>query len=492
MSVVHYRANRARVSRRQLLKSGSAAVLTLGVMSGVEAQSTAERGAGILVATDELGPSLALVDPVTGATRFSFNVGPRPVAAWRTPLPGVALVRSETALSVVDGYSGSVSPVAMPQAILPELLVQSIQFRGSDGRGRILAGTPNFDADTYVIDLTTGERLAVVGLLGAAQPPVSLPNVAIAAGDRWLLAWDGRTTWIVDLLERTSRTLGTPTVTLQAGGQFTFSAGFSEDGAQLVYSRQLLDGSTELRLQSSDGVNDRQLAAGTDILVSLWIPRRDLLLLDERSETGGLLAVVDPETGNREDLLPYSGATNIVQFTPDGRQALVAIEGGSGRDWYRLELSLVEPAAELMTELAEAVVHPGFDFASQWSLALPSVDPTAATTVKAVDLATGTVTPLISGLTSDAALTGPVFARNGTAALLQIDSFTELAVHYLRLDDPRDVAVDLMKGGSGVIAPDASAFAVAADLNTGGTATIVYDEDGVQGATFPGQVLAWI
>ena len=480
------------VSRRNLLAASAATAITLlPVREGSATQPVPDSG-GIIVASPSATASLALVDPATGDSRFSFDVGPRPDAAWSTPLPGAALVRSETSLSIVNSNDGSVLPVAVPETVLPDILVSSIQFRGSDGQNKMLIGTPNFDADTWVVDLTTGERLAVIGLLLATQPPVSLQNVAISADDRWLLVWDGRTTWIVDLPNRTSRTLAVPSVTLQAGGEFTFSAGFSSEGDMLVYSRQLLDGSTELRLQSSDGTYDHQLLASAAILVSLWLPGRDLLLLDERSMDGGTLAVIDPETGNREDLLAYQGATNIVQFTPDGRQALVAIEGETGRDWYRIELSLVEPAAQLLAGLAEAVVHPGFEFASQWALALPSTEPEWTTSVKSVDLTAGVVTLLIGGLTSDAAITGPILASSGNAALIEIDSFTELAVHYLRLDEGRDIAIDMMKGGGGVIAPDGSAFAVSFDLNTGGTATIVYDELGNESTTMQGEALIWI
>ena len=227
----------ARVSRRHVLTAGVIAAGLAPLPGGHAYAAQADPEAGtILIAVPDPGPgpSLAAIDPVTGETRFTFDVGPRPDAAWRTPMPGKALVRSETSLTIVNVSEGSVLPVAIPQTILPNLLVQSIQFRGSAGQTRMLIGTPNFDADTYVVDLTTGERLAVIGLLNALRPPVSLQNVAISADDRWLLAWDGRTTWIVDLLERTSRTLGVIPVTLQAGGQFTFSAEFSSDGSQLV------------------------------------------------------------------------------------------------------------------------------------------------------------------------------------------------------------------------------------------------------------------
>ena len=152
----------------------------------------------------------------------------------------------------------------------------------------------------------------------------------------------------------------------------------------------------------------------------------------------------------------------------------------------------VRPSSLLLDGLTDAVVLPGFDFHSAWALALPPASTSQPTAVKSIDLRTGNVATLISGITSDAALSGEVVAPSGNAALLTIDSFTELAVHYMRLDMPKDIPVDLMKGGSGVISPDGSGFAVAHDLNTGGTATVVYDQGGTEGVTFPGQALAWI
>ena len=61
---------------------------------------------------------------------------------------------------------------------------------------------------------------------------------------------------------------------------------------------------------------------------------------------------------------------------------------------------------------------------------------------------------MITGITSDAELAGEVVAPSGTASLLTIDSFSELAVHYLRLDSPTDVAINLIMPGPSVIAPN--------------------------------------
>ena len=285
----------------------------------------------------------------------------------------------------------------MPETVAGTLTPSSIQFRGSAGKQRILIGTPNFDANTFVVDLTTGERQAVVGLLGAEKPPVSIQNAAISADDRHLLAWDGRTTWIVDLDSKVSRVLGS--------GQFTFSAEFSNDGSQLVYSQQMADGSTHLLLQDTNGLNERMLGqSATGILVSLWIPSRSVLLLDERTSAGGKLAVFDPATSNRQNVLDYTGATNIVQLSPDGKYALAGIEGGQGRDWYQMELSLVRPSSRLLDGLTDAVILPGFDFHAAWALALPPASTGEPTAVKSIDLATGNVTTLIPNITSDAAV----------------------------------------------------------------------------------------
>ena len=477
--------NHILASRRAFLGSTIALPAILTGAKATTAQIPEGRSFGILAAVDDGGASVSLNDPASGDQLARFDIGPRPNAAWATPVPGIALVRTETSIAIADANVETARPIPVPETVAPNLAPTGIQFRGSAGYERILIGTPNFDANTFLVDLLTGERMAVIGLLGADHPPVSLQNVAVAADDRRLLAWDGRTTWIVDIGSRASHVIGS--------GQFTFSAGFNSDGSAIAYSQQMADGSTQLLLQNSDGSGERLLGERLDaILVSLWIPARDLLLLDERTDEGGALSVLDPATGASEDLLEYAGATNIVQFSPDGEFALVGIEGGQGRDWYRIRLSLTTPSARMLAGLGDAVVHPGFDFHAAWALALPAADESAATTVKAIDLASGAVSPLFTGITSDAALSGQVVAPSGNAALLTVDSFTELAVHYLRLDQPNDVSVSLMKGGTGVIAPDGSGFAVAHDLNTGGTATVVYDQTGAEGATFPGEALAWI
>jgi hypothetical protein len=191
-------------------------------------------------------------------------------------------------------------------------------------------------------------------------------------------------------------------------------------------------------------------------------------------------------------VLEYRGATNIVQLSPDGQHALVGIEGDKGRDWYQLSLSLVTPWARLLAGLTDFQIFPGFEFNAGHALGLPPIETTGEGTVMAIDLTNGLAAPLISGITGDAELTGPVVAGSGNAALLKIDSFTELAVHYFRLDQPGDIRVDLTKGGSGVIAPDGDAFAVSHVLNAGGMATVVYDQTGAEGVTFRGNALAWI
>src|SRR5688572_18558656 len=98
------RIHRRRVSRRHVLAAGVVAtgLATLPEGRANAAQAASEVG-GILIAAPEPGPSLALIDPQTGQTRFTFDVGPHPDAAWRTSLPGIALVRSQTSLWIVNG-----------------------------------------------------------------------------------------------------------------------------------------------------------------------------------------------------------------------------------------------------------------------------------------------------------------------------------------------------------------------------------------------------
>jgi hypothetical protein len=471
-------------SRRSLLAGSLASLASVSNLRSSAGQVDSNLPFGILGAGSETASTLALFDADTGEKRASFAIDGTPVAAWRTPLPGVALVRTDSTLNVVDGNNGEAMPIAVPAKAVADLSPVGIQFRGSASYERILIGTPFFNADTYIVDLLTGERIAVVGLLAADKPPQSLQNVSLSADQRRLMAWDGRTTWIVDIDSRTSRVVGS--------GQFTFSAGFSSDGVKLAYSQQMSDGSTQLLLEDASGATSVIGESASDILVSLWLPGRDVLLLDERTDAGGTLAVYDPATDNRQDLLDYNGATSLVQLSPHGRFALVSIEGEGGRDWYQLALSLNQPVAKLLPAITNAVVSPGFDFHAAWALALPPIATDAAVTVNAVDLATGVVSTLISGLTNDAEISAQSIAPSGNAAVLTIDSFTEFAIHYLRLDQPDNLSIDIMKGGSAVIAPDGERFAISFGRNVGGEVTIVYDRHGSGGASFPGHALAWI
>ena len=327
-----------------------------------------------------------------------------------------------------------------------------------------------------------------MGLISATPPPVTLQNVALSPDDRHLIVWDGRRTWIIDLDSRISRLLGT--------GQFTFSAAFVRDGSQIAYSQQLASGNTELRLQNVDGSGDKLLFASGEILVSLPVPGRNALLLDERDDAGGSLGIYDMETTSlnplRADLLGYTGATNIVQFSPDGQFALVGIEGEAGRDWYRLTLNAPGGSALLFNDLADAEIRPGFDFHSDWAVATLGADAGNDGAVIAVDLVNGETTRLIEGITTDAAVGNVQVAPNGPGALVAIDSFTEFAVHFLDLEIGEDRTIDLMKGGGGIVSPTGDGFAVAFDLNTGGTATIVYDSAGQEVVTIQGKVLAWV
>jgi hypothetical protein len=428
--------------------------------------------------------ALSLYDPTSGSVLNTFAINGKPLATWAATAPGLALVQSVQSLAVVSALDGSSKVISLPDSVAGTILPASIQFRGSTGVNMMLIGTPDSGANTFLIDLSTGERTAVIGLLDATTPPAQLQNVAVSSEDATLLVWDGRTTWIVDLASRTTRTLGSVA--------FTFSAGFTPDGAQIVYSQQLEDSSTELHMQSADGSNDVLLFASKDILVALPIPGTSLLLLDDRTTDGGSLSLFDPDSKDRIDALSYNGATSIVQFTPDGSAALIGIEGGAGRDWYSLTLAGDEPGVTLLKELADAAVTPGFALDSDWAIAVRTVSDAVDGSVLAVNLKTTETIPMIEAITADAAVSNPMVAADGPGGMITIDSFSEYAVHFLDFEKGEDRSIDLMKGGTGILAPDGTHFAVIHDLNTGGNATVIYDADGTEGVTMPVNALAWI
>ncbi len=474
-----------RPTRRSVLAGSiAAAALSLPLAQTSGAQTGEGFATGLLIRADGPGAGLALHNPVSGEELVSFATDGRPESAWATPRPGVAMVRTDKALALADCIAGQTLPVAIPATVAPQILSKSIQFRGSRGTLKMLVGTPNYGAETYVVDLVTLERTAVIGLITATPPPASLQNVQLAPDDRHLLAWDGRRTWLIDLETRASELIGT--------GEFTFSGGFSSDGELLIYSQQLASGSTEIREHRLDGTFSSLITGGSDILVSLPLPGRNVILIDKRTDDGGEFRLRDLDSIDSIDLLEYTGATNIVQLTPDGQFALVSIEGEAGRDWYRLTLDLEEGGALLFDELADAEVAPGFDFDAEWAVATTGASDLKTGTIYAVDLIAGETTAMVEGITTDAEVSKAEVAPNGPGALLSIDSFTEFSVKFLDLAIGEDRTIGLMKGGHGVLSPAGNAFAVTFDLNTGGTATIVYDADGQEVTTIPGAALTWI
>ena len=113
--------------------------------------------------------------------------------------------------------------------------------------------------------------------------------------------------------------------------------------------------------------------------------------------------------------------------------------------------------ARLLTDMADAAISPGFDFNADWAVAVSTPTDAVDATVYAVDVTSGQTTAMLDGIGIDAAVSTPKVARSGPGALIVIDSFTEYAVHFLDFTQMADRVVDLTKGGSGVIAPDASA-----------------------------------
>jgi hypothetical protein len=470
-----------KLNRRELLAASAMTALAPTVTRAQTPAPESSPGGLIALAADR---SVNCYDPASGNRLFTFAIDGKATAAWATTAPGLAMVQTADSLSVVSAIDGSTHAISLPNKVAAEILPSSIQFRGSAGRTQMLIGTPDSGANTFLVDLETGERTAVIGLLNAKTPPVTLQNVAVSSDDHFLLAWDGRTTWIVDLEQDSVRTLGTTA--------FTFSAGFSPDAGQIVYSQQLANGKTELRLQNIDGSGDVLLEGSSDILVSLWAPTGDAMLLDDRTASGGTLSNLDPGSGKRTDLLEYTGATSILQFAANGVAALVGIEGDAGRDWYFLPLNASSAGVRLLTDLADAAVSPGFDFNADWAVAITTPSDTTDATAYAVNVTTGQTAAMIEGIGIDADVSPPQVARSGPGALLVIDSFTEYAVHFLDFAHLADRTVDLTKGGTGVIAPDASGFAAVHDLNTGGQATVIYDADGNEGVTIPAGALTWI
>jgi hypothetical protein len=482
-------------------------IIALGLIVGFGAGGAAAQDAGYLCPSAPVGSllvqerspagramvDLLVLDPAEGDELGRVTM-PAVDAAFPTALPHRALAIAGRDLYVIDADALTATIIPLDGESAEELTPNPVQFRGSAGTRYLLLGSPSFDR-AYLIDVEQGTAASLTGLIEPPAPdaPVFISFAAITPDDAHVLLWDGQHVYVV--------ASDNPTEARRLDeGAFAFAPDFSPDGTSVVFSSSDGPGSgSTLVLQAIDGSSSEEIKTSEHAMVTLWVPERSAILIDERTESGaaaGSAYLLELETGSETPLLDYSGSLTTVQFSPDGRDALLGVEMVGGGGWYHADFSSGD--VEKIASLDGSRVLPGLYADSRWALAVPTGgggDPLAGPAYRGVDLTTGDVGRLFSPPDDLDFVTQPVLSSDGRLSLVTGQTASRQTLWLLDAGELRATELDQGVVVSGHFSPDGCFVAVSTQTAIDGIPGYrisVHPTGGDALELGEGSVLAWV
>ena len=237
-----------------------------------------------------------------------------------TSLPGRALAVAGGDLFLIDTANLTATWIEFGEPAT-DLSPNPVQFRGTAGTRYVLLGSPSFDL-TVLVDVQEGRATNLTALVVPPAPDaaVFIPFAAVTPDDAHVVMWDGQHVYIVDTANpEGARRIDT--------GAFAFAPDFSPDGQDVIFSQSDGPGSgSELVLEAIDGSASAVIDSSEHALVTLWVPRSQTVLVDERTEAGaaaGSVYLLDIDSGRETAVAPVRGFALHCSVRP-GRHARVA------------------------------------------------------------------------------------------------------------------------------------------------------------------------
>ncbi|MGI8477900.1 MAG: hypothetical protein ACR2OO_16245 [Thermomicrobiales bacterium] len=364
-------------------------------------------------------PGLRVVDPSSGRTHRTIDTPPV-VALYPTSFSGHALARSKTALLLVDAVAGSAKPVDLPPAVADEIYPSQMLARGSAGKRWTVVGSDRLSV-AFLLDLRSGRTISIGELIGSKELPAQFIGfAAVSPDDAHALAWDGQHSFLI--------TLGSKPKARRLGdGRPSFGPDFSPDGKEIVYSRLGDSGSgsqvmTERVAGGGGGGGGGKVHESDDIAITLWAPHGRTLLIDHRkagAAGSGSVSTLDLDANRERTMLDYAGVLSAVQFSADGRDALLDVQNGeSHRIWIG---DMAKGTATEAFSDADHVPFPGLYGDARWATLTPASPYVKGGIVghyTGIDLQTGQLTRLLDRERGSSYLP-PTLSANGRFALLE-------------------------------------------------------------------------
>ncbi|MCC6790060.1 MAG: hypothetical protein IT336_00150, partial [Thermomicrobiales bacterium] len=359
---------------------------------------------------------LLVVDPASGDELGRVTM-PAVDAVFPTAIANRALAIAGRDLYLIDISTFTARIVPLDGETAKDLTPNPVQVRGTAGTRFLLLGSPSFDR-AYLIDVEMGTATNLTDLIDPPAPdaPVFISFAAVTPDDAHVLLWDGQHVYVV--------ASDNPSEARRLDeGAFAFAPDYSPDGSTVIYSASDGPGSgSTLVLEALDGSARDEIRTSEHAMVTLWVPSRNTVLVDERTETGaagGSVYLLDLATGEETSLLTYSGSLTTVQFSPDGATALFGVEMVGSGTWYHADL--VAGDVDEIGSLSGSRLLPGLYADSPWALAVPFGDAGGALTgpaYRGIDLATGAVNRIFAQPNDLDFLAQPVLSSDGRFSLV--------------------------------------------------------------------------
>ena len=434
---------------------------------------------------------LLVIDAATGKTLREVAM-PLVTEVYQTALPGHLIARAGADLYVVDVDNGKATRLDFGDVLSAEVLPNPIQTRGTAGKRFFLLGDAAM-GNAFLVDLLTGKVTNLVDLIGSLPGAARYAGyAAVSADDAHVVIWDGRHAFLAPTDDLASIE--------QVGGEgFVFGPTFTADGTALIYSRQPEGAeSSEIVVQPLDGSAPRIIHSSKQVAITLAVPGRNALLVDDRSTTspGGDLSLLDIKSEESRTLLDYSGSVLSVQFSPDGSKALAGIDDPNGRTWTLIDLKTGDH--QQIDGAAEADAKPGLYGIANWTLFTP-IDlfgvGTSGGFYGGMSLKTGVFHKFFD-TEKDARYERPQLSADGRLALLTVVTKPKSVVWLLDNETGNARQVGASLGTSAQFSPDACWLAISESRIVAGlrtTALSLASTSGKQERELgSGLVLAWL
>lgn len=434
---------------------------------------------------------LLVLDAATGKQLREVAM-PLVTQVYQTNLPGHLIARAGADLYVVDVDNGEATRLDFGDVLSADVLPNPIQTRGTAGKRFFLLGDAAM-GNAFLVDLLTGEVVNLVNLIGSLPGAARYAGyAAVSADDAHVVIWDGRHAFLAPTDD--------PASVEQIGGQgFVFGPTFSSDGTALIYSRQPAGAeSSEIIVEPLDGSEPRVIHSSKQVAITLAVPERNALLVDERSlsSPGGDLSLLDIETEESRTLLDYTGSVLSVQFSPDGSKALAGIDDPHGRTWTLIDLETGDH--QQIDGAAESDAKPGLYGTANWATFAP-IDlfgvGTSGGFYGGLSLQTGVFHKFFDGETN-ALYEPPQLSADGQLALLTVTIKPESAVWLLDNETGEARQVTSSLGTSAQFSPDACWLAVSETRIVDGLRTTTLSLISASGDDSRelgnGRVMAWL